>query len=37
MFAATGTLHPETEGDTFGDHRFGSVPTTLIWGLDTEL
>lgn len=22
MFASTGTLHPETEGDTFGDHRF---------------
>lgn len=22
MFAATGTLQPETEGDTFGDHRF---------------
>lgn len=22
MFAATGTLQPETEGDSFGDHRF---------------
>ena len=21
MFASAGTLHPETEGDTFGDHR----------------
>ena len=22
MFASAGTLHPEVEGDTFGDHRF---------------
>lgn len=28
MFAATGTLHPETEGDTFGDHRFVTVAAT---------
>lgn len=36
MFAATGTLHPETEGDTFGDHRLVKHTNKQILAYDTR-
>ncbi|XP_073240951.1 talin-like [Porites lutea] len=36
MFAATGTLHPETEGDTFGDHREAILRTAKTLVEDTK-
>ena len=36
MFAATGTLHPETEGDTFGDHRLVKHTNKQLLAHDTR-
>lgn len=36
MFASTGTLHPETEGDTFGDHREAILRTAKTLVEDTK-
>ena len=33
LFAASGTLNPETEGDTFGDHRFVHRNLGKVWDL----
>lgn len=36
LFAATGTLHPETEGDTFGDRREAILRTAKTLVEDTK-
>lgn len=35
MFAATGTLQPETEGDTFGDHRCATKTNINVFTIHT--